>query len=370
MKFCLDARTATEYFPGIGRYVSNLARTLAAGLRADEQLIVLSGPSASGQWALSLPPAGRAALFECAVSPFGLRQQLSVPSLLRAQAVDVYHSPYYLMPYRPGKPTVVTIYDLIPQLFPQYVSARARLLFRFAMGLALQAADHVLTISEASRQDLLAAYRLDPARVTALPLAPEPVFCPQPGVEIARVRKKFGLPERFVLYLGINKPHKNLVRLVEAWAQVETDAQLVIAGAWDARYPQAMARAAALGLGERVRFLGPVLPADQPGLYAAATVFVFPSLYEGFGLPVIEAMACGTPVACSRAPGLQEAAGEAARMFDPARGMDIARVLSTLLSDEGARAALAEAGLQQAGKFAWEQTARATLEVYRKMGHE
>ena len=363
MRFCLDARTATDHFPGIGRYVNNLERAMVAQLMGDEQLIVIRDPARSNRWESPGPQPGRVTTLEAAISPFGFRQQIAIPNLLRANAVDLYHSPYYLMPYRPGKPTVVTIYDLIPQHFPQVVSVRARLLFQWTTRLALRAADQIITISEATRRDLLAAYPLPPTRVTAIPLAPDPIFRPQPSGETWRVREKYGLPERFVLYLGINKPHKNLVRLVEAWKQVQTDAVLVIAGAWDARYPQVKAHAAALG--KQVRFLGPIPQADQPGLYAAATIFAFPSLYEGFGLPVIEAMACGTAVACSNRSSLPEVAGSAAVLFDPREVNEMVEAISYLLMDESLRANLREQGLTQAAKFTWKQTARQTLDLYR-----
>ena len=374
MKFCLDARTATDHFPGIGRYVSNLARAMVNQLVGEEQLIVFRDPSRLSQWELPAARPGQVTVIEAPVSPFGFGQQFAIPRMLRASGAGVYHSPYYLMPYFPGTPTVVTLYDLIPQLFPQVVSARARLLFQVTTRLALRAADQVITISEASRRDLLAAYRLNPAggTVTAIPLAPDPIMRPQSAEELRRVREKFGLPERFVLYLGINKPHKNLVRLVEAWKMVETDAPLVIAGAWDERYPQVKERVAALRLGERastkrVRFLGPVSNADQPGLYAAATVFVFPSLYEGFGLPVIEAMACGTAVACANTSSLPEAAGEAAILFDPNQPDEMAGSIQRLLRDENLRDSLREKGLVQAGKFSWERAAVDTMSVYRTL---
>lgn len=364
MRYCLDARTATDHFPGIGRYVSNLARAMVEQLRGGEQLLVIRTP-AQTRWELPPPRPGKVFWLDSSVSPFGVSQQVAIPRLLRMNGVRVYHSPYYLMPYFPGVPTVVTLYDLIPQLFPQVVSARARALFRITTQLALGAAKQVVTISEASRRDLLAAYGLDSARVTAIPLAPDPVMRPQTGAEIARVREKFGLPERFGLYLGINKPHKNLGRLLEAWERVQTDAPLVIAGAWDARYPEAKAKAA--GLDARVKFLGPISNEDQPGLYAAATVFVFPSLYEGFGLPVIEAMACGTAVVCANTSSLPEAAGAAAVLFNPLRVDEMTGALAQVLNDEGLRAHLQEKGLAQAQRFTWTRVAEETLSVYRAL---
>jgi glycosyltransferase involved in cell wall biosynthesis len=366
VNFCLDARAATDHFPGVGRYVSSLAQALAGQLEAGETLTLLQDPTAATSWRLPEPCPGRVRISDMPASLFGLTQQLSVRRLLRRLDVDSYHSPYYLMPYRAGPPTVVTLYDLIAELFPEYVSRRARLLFRATTRLALSAAREVITISEASRRDLLARYRLPSERVTVIPLAPAEQFAPQEDRAIRRVRDRYDLRD-YVLYVGINKPHKNLVRLVEAWQRVETDAQLVIAGAWDPRYPEPKRRASSLGIDDRVTFLGPVDDDDLPALYAGARLFVFPSLYEGFGLPVIEAMACGTPVACANTSSLPEVAGDAAALFDPHDAAGIAAVVGELLANEALRLKHRSLGLTRAAGFSWSRAAAATLGVYRRV---
>ncbi|MDT8307317.1 MAG: glycosyltransferase family 1 protein [Anaerolineae bacterium] len=364
--YALDARTATDHFPGIGRYVRNLARALAPQLAADERLLLLVDPRQEAE--LELPPGeGQIRHVPLPVSPFSLRQQWAVRRLLRAERVSVYHSTYYLMPYWPGVPTVLTVYDLIPQRFPRTVSLQARLLAGVATRLALRAADRVVTISEASRADLAQTYPRVAGRVTAIPLAPDPAFAPQPPAVESELRQRYALPPRFTLYLGSNKPHKNLLRLVEAWATLPAEEVLVIAGAWDRRYPAVRHYVASHGLGERVRFLGPVTEADLAALYSAATLFVFPSLYEGFGLPVIEAMASGTPVACSDRSSLPEAAGDAALFFDPEDAGAIAATLRRLLADQTLRAGLRQRGLEQADRFSWTRTAAATLALYRDL---
>jgi alpha-1,3-rhamnosyl/mannosyltransferase len=202
-------------------------------------------------------------------------------------------------------------------------------------------------------------------RVTAIPLAADPAFHPQPPAAIAALRQRHGLPARFTLYLGSNKPHKNLERLLAAWTALPESELLVVAGVWDERYPRPRQLVAEHGLEHAVRFLGRVAEAELPALYSAATLFVFPSLYEGFGLPVVEALACGTPVACSDRSSLPEAAGEAARYFDPEDAGAIALAVSRLLADERQRAALAAQAVEQAARFSGEKTAAATLDVYR-----
>lgn len=387
--FVLDARTATPHFPGIGRYVTNLARALIPLLTPEERLTVLYDPAHPP----ALPLTDQVQLAPVPVTPFTLAQQGALPRLLRSLRADLYHSAYYLMPYRPGVPTVLTVYDLIPLLFPAHSTFRARLLFRWTTWLALRAARRVITISEATRRDLLARFRLPAERVTAIPLAADPALAPQPLAAIADLRARYALPEQFLLYLGSNKPHKNLVRLVEAlakakgeWRIANSEGQmakgegrgergegrkkgedgmtLVVAGAWDPRYPEARQRAEALGLGETVRWLGPVPEGDLPALYSAATAFVFPSLYEGFGLPVLEAMACGTPVVCANTSSLPEVAGEAAVYFDPTNVNQVAEVLGRVWGDADLRAALRERGLLRAQAFAWRRTAEQTRQVY------
>ncbi|HEX6387741.1 MAG TPA: glycosyltransferase family 1 protein [Anaerolineae bacterium] len=368
--YVLDARSATNHFPGIGRYVSNLAQAMGAQLGAEERLLLLQDSSRRSRWQLPLATE-QVQRLEMAVSPFALRQQWQIPRCLRGQQARLYHSPYYLMPYWTRLPTVLTLYDQIPRRFPHMVSARARLLFQLTTWLALRRADHVITISEATRRDLLAAYRLSPERITAVPLAPDSHFRPQLPAAMARIRRQYHLPDRYLLYVGINKPHKNLVRLLEAWKLVTEDMAdpptLLIAGAWDSRYPEPMTRAAELQLAESIRFLGPIPEKDLPALYTGAAVFVFPSLYEGFGLPVIEAMACGTAVACSNTSSLPEVAGDAALYFDPAIPRAIAGAIGRLLADEGLRNELAQRGMAQAAQFSWSKTAEATLRIYRQM---
>ncbi len=369
--YVLDARTATPHFPGIGRYVSNLARAVVPLLNEDERLTVICDPAHP----VALPQSGAARTIPLAVSPFSLGQQWAVPRFLRSfqlPAASLYHSPYIAMPYRPGAPTLLTVYDLIPLRYPEYSTARARLLIGGMARLALRAARHVIAISEFTRQDFVAEFALPAERITVIPLAADPAFCPQPPQALAAVRGRYSLPETFALYLGSNKPHKNLVRLVEAWEIAHSrwqmaDSRLVIAGAWDPRYPEAQRRTEALGLADRVLFLGSVAEADLPTLYSAATAFVFPSLYEGFGLPVLEAMACGTPVICSKASSLPEVTEDAALLVEPTDTDALAADLARVMMDESLRQVLTERGLAQAARFGWERTAAATLDLYRRL---
>ena len=368
MIFCLDARAAQDHFPGVGRYVLNLARAMPAALSASERLVLLRDPTSSAPWNLASLADTRLQLTDAAVSPFSARQQWRVPHVLRQLGAQLYHSPYYLMPLRAGVPSVVTIHDLIPLRFPGYFNLRDRLIYRTAIRLAVRAASAIVAVSETTARDLTQLLHVPSKRIVVIPEAAGAEFAPQPAEIVAATQARLSLPERYVLYLGSNKPHKNLPRLIEAWSRLQPHPlPLVIAGVWDERYPQARVRADALDLGERVRFVGAIAAADLPALYSGAVLFVFPSEYEGFGLPVIEAMACGAPVACAKTGSLAEVVGGAARGFDPHEVDAIAAAMRALLHDAELRADLSARGLRRARQFSWQDAAGKTLEVYRSL---
>jgi alpha-1,3-rhamnosyl/mannosyltransferase len=364
MPVVLDARTATDHFPGIGRYVVNLAYALAR-LAPDLGLSLLFDPTATAT-RLALPNLPKTA---SPVSPFSLRQQWRVPSQLRQLEATLYHSPYYLMPYWPGVATVLTCYDLIPLRYPEYCGAAQRLIFRLAHRLAINTARMVLAISEVTKADLVHFFQIDPTKIVVTPLAADPHFQPQPLERLAALRQKYDLPETYMLYFGSNKPHKNLVRLVEASGKfamrnAQSRIALVVAGHWDNRYPQAKQIVEERGWQEQIRFIGQVTEADLPALYGGATLFVFPSLYEGFGLPVLEAMACGTPVVCANTSSLPEVAGDAALLFNPVDVDSLTQTLTAALNDANLRADLQRRSLARAAQFMWERSAAQTLGVY------
>jgi glycosyltransferase involved in cell wall biosynthesis len=365
MRVVLDARTASDHFPGIGRYVVSLARALK-GIAPDLDLVLLRDPTATGQ-RLALPEVPTMA---CAASPFSIRQQWVVPGLLRSVGATVYHSPYYLMPYRPGVPAVLTAHDLIPLVYPRYYSPAQQLVFRCAHWLAVRSARRTVAVSSATRTDLVDRLGARADRVVVIPEAASSRFALQPSAAIEAARDKYGLPDRYALYVGSNKPHKNLERLVRSWQYICANGQsggarLVIAGHWDPHFPQARELAERLNLGEQIRFAGPIPEVDLPALYAGARLFVFPSLYEGFGLPVLEAMACGAPVVCSSASSLPEVVDGAAMTVDPLDEPGLAAAMARALGDDNLREEMRARGLAQAARFSWDRSARETLAVYR-----
>lgn len=265
-------------------------------------------------------------------------------------------------------PTVVTIHDVGYRVFPAAHTARRRLELELTTYWSVRAARHVLTISQATKRDLVAWYGVDPQRITVTHLGVSAGFAPPADPQaIAEVRMRYGIHRRpYVLYIGTVQPRKNLVRVIDALARTLTagyDLDLVIAGKQGWLSEPIVRRAAELGITHHVHFTGYVADTDLPALLAGAQAFVFPSLYEGFGMPVLEAMACGTPVITSTMSSLPEVAGDAALLVDPLDTDAIARAIMRLFDDENLRTDLRWRGLARVRQFTWEECARRTLEV-------
>jgi alpha-1,3-rhamnosyl/mannosyltransferase len=367
LKVVLDGRCIQDHFPGIARYSYNLARALATV--ADEPVDVLVDPTAVNRHydlaELARAPGLRLRPIVAPVfSPAGiLRTSLAV----RWSRAEMYHSPYYLRPPIVPSRSVVTVFDLISETFPPARTGLAPRLRRrahhAAVSLAIRCSSHTLVPSQYTLRELRRLYPGPAGGVSIIPLGVEKRFAPAPASATAALRDRYGLPARFILAVAINKPHKNLARLVEALRSVP-EVALVLAGPVDRRYPDGAALAARSGLADRVIQLGPVPDADLPVLYSAATAFAFTSLAEGFGLPPLEAMACGTAVVCSRASSLPEVAGDAALLVDPGDASAIAAALNRVLEDAILRERLVEAGRERAAELTWERTAWLTWAAY------
>jgi glycosyltransferase involved in cell wall biosynthesis len=370
VRVVLDGRSIQDHFPGIARYTYNLARELGrqAGTTGLDVLVDPTVPNR--HYDLDRLARVSGVRLRPIVAPiFSLDGQARATLAVRSLRADVYHSPYYVRPWLLSAPSVVTIHDLISETCPEAATGLGgqlrRLLHHGAVGLALRGSQRTIVPSSATRSDVLSLYRVKPDSVTVIPEGVESRFGAVDPTAVAAARTRYQLPERFVLSVGINKPHKNLARLIEAFRQVSSEVALVLAGPIDPRYPTGAALAHRFGLADRVRSLGRVADADLPGLYAAANVFAFPSLAEGFGLPPLEAMACGTPVVCSRTTSLPEVVGDAAVLCDPLDVGALARALNQVLADQVLRQRLAEAGRRRAGQLTWERAGAATWDLYR-----
>ncbi|MBK7201260.1 glycosyltransferase family 1 protein [Candidatus Amarolinea dominans] len=351
----LDLRTVQDHFPGIGRCTFHLAQALAETAPA-WRFVMLTQPGAINTRfdVTGLARRPNVTLHAVSQAIFSPQEQITLPRDLPPG--DLVHFPYYIFPYLSRRRAIVTIYDIISHLYPAYLpSALHRVVFEITTRLALARAAHILTLSTSAAADLQRVYGVDPGRITVTPAAADGRFRPASADAIHALRRRLGLPPRYVLFLGANKPHKNLLRLVEAWAKLKAQeatpsaaagVSLVLAGREDPRYVGIRAAIAQAGLQNDILVLGAVSEADLPVLYSGAEVFILPSLYEGYGLPVIEAMACGVAVACSNTSSLPEVVGgDAGVLFDPADSDEMAAVLRRLLTDGALRTTLQQTGL-------------------------
>jgi glycosyltransferase involved in cell wall biosynthesis len=362
MRIAIDARLWGEPRSGIGRYT-----------RALIEAMVREAPEARLVLYLDREAADLPAVAEVRVLPWPQRlvwTLWALPRDLRQRPVDLFHGVTgFELPPGSRCARVTTVHDLIPFRFPALVPWRHRVAVRLLLGGALRHAARVIAVSEATRSEILERYRLSPERVVVVPEAADPRFTPASAADRARVRARYGLAGPYVLFVGLIEPKKNLGTLLRAVARLARagrfrPATLAIVGArgWGTEDPAATA--ARLGLGDLVRCLGPVPDGDLPALYGEALAFVFPSLWEGFGLPVLEAMAAGAPVLASQRGALPEVAADAALLVEPEVGA-LADALDRLLGDAALRERLREAGLRRARVYSWERAARETTAVYR-----
>jgi glycosyltransferase involved in cell wall biosynthesis len=361
MRIGIDARLWGEPRSGIGRYTRSLVEALVKLAPEERWVLYLDRP------ARDLPADVEA---RCLPWPQRLLWTLwAAPRDLARQPVDLFHGVTgFELPGARGAPLVTTVHDLVPFRFPRLVPWRHRWAVRALLGSALRRARRVITVSSATRDEVLARYRLAPERVHVVPEAAAPHFAPPPDAEVRRVGERYGLGAPYVLFVGLLEPKKNVPALLGAVARLRArggwgPATLVLVGApgWGSEVAAEVAR---LDLEGVVKRLGAVPDADLPALYAGAHAFAFPSLWEGFGLPVLEAMASGAPVVASRRGALPEVTGGAALLVEPAPE-PLAEALGQLLADAALRARLREAGLARARGFSWERTAAETLAVYR-----
>ncbi len=301
-------------------------------------------------------------------------EQILFPRAARALRADVVHVPYFGSPLSPRLPTVVTVHDLIPLLLPAYRGGPLVRLYTSLAAASAANASLILADSEASRRDILTHLRLPADRVRTVYLAPAPHYRPaETWAQIEAVTRKYNLPETFALYIGGYDVRKNVRNLLYAWTFVAAglgdELKLVLAGelppADTPFFPNPLKLARELGIEQHIVTPGWIDEADKPALYSAARLFVYPSRYEGFGLPVLEAMACGTPVVTTNAASLPELTGADAFQIDPDDTRHMAGPIIALTIQEDTHNDMAERAYRQAQKFSWQKTAYQTLQAYR-----
>jgi glycosyltransferase involved in cell wall biosynthesis len=369
MRICIDTSPAVHGRAGLGRYAHELTSALLAADKDNDYVAFYHRP----EDAHIDPPLDRLSHLTSNLDtkPWRLTallaQSLRIPQDRMLPGIDLFHATDHLLPRLSRIKTVFTLHDLIFRLYPETHKPLNRWFLTLAMPQFLQAADAVIAVSENTKRDAVRFYALDEAKIQVVYEGVNPRFRPAPPEEVARARSTLGLPERFILSLGVIEPRKNLTALLEAYKRLldqGSPLRLVIAGKKGWLYRGFFERLHELGLQDQVVFPGFVPEADLPALFSAADLFLFPSLYEGFGLPVLEAMACGTPVVCSNTSSLPEIVGDAAITLNPEDTGAWVMALDSVLESEDLRAELRARGLEQAAKFTWQKTARETLDVY------
>ena len=364
MRIAIDARKLHDF--GIGTYIRNVLIGLAR-IDQETEYIVLCRPRDAD--AVNDLGANFRAVPETA-QPYSLGEQVWIPLSLVRERAHLLHEPHYVLPPAVRCRTVVTIHDCIHLMFPQYLPGKlAHVYARVSMWSAVHKADRILTVSEASKKDILRFFTVDPDKVSVIYNAIDERFLAPPDEErMDQVRQRYQLDHPFLLYVGNIKPHKNIERLIDAFGRARAsgldDLRLIIIGDEISKYPPLRQAVHRHRLDKHVRFLG-FQPYDTlAAFYRLARAFVFPSLYEGFGLPPLEAMACGTPVVTSNVSSLPEIAGGAAILVDPYDPQSIAEGIKRAVCDETTRAELIARGLARARDFSWAQSVSAIHRIY------
>jgi glycosyltransferase involved in cell wall biosynthesis len=370
MRIAIDGRKLRDY--GIGTYVRNLLRQLAQQDTSNDYVVFCRAIDCDSIEELG---PGFRAVIETA-GAYSIAEQFALPMALRREGAELFHAPHYVLPPMTPCRSVVTIHDCIHLRFPQYLPSKLGYAYaRGQMWAATHQAARVITVSEASKRDILRYFRVPESRIDVIYNAIDDRFWQEPtAVEIGSVRERYRLTDPFVLYAGNIKPHKNLERLIEAFHLMRHDnpdlanVQLLIIGDEISKYATLRRAVHRHKLHKHVRFFGFVSDQTLAALYRLADVFVFPSLYEGFGLPPLEAMASGTPVVVSNVSSLPEVVGDAAVLVDPHDVGSIVDGLRLVLTDPVRAEEMRRKGLERAREFSWERSVARTLEVYKRVG--
>jgi glycosyltransferase involved in cell wall biosynthesis len=372
LRIGFDGRYITDRYHGIGRVASSLLRAML-DVDGDHRIVLFLGSRDPDS---RFDIRGLASDPRVEIVPLGLPLLVPLehalwPRLIRRHRLDVMHSPYVIGPLLSSVPVVVTVYDLIFELHPEYTPRRAlRLAYRTMASASLRRASAVIAVSEATRHDLEEWYPATRGRTHVVSAGVSAAFSRVADpTRLADVRERYGLPPNFVLAVGAGRPHKNFGVLVEAAQELARDGlDVVLASAPDRRFGDAVGDLIdRRGVEKHVTRIQDVREEDMAALYTLADVFVFPSFIEGFGLPMLEAMAAGTPVVAADIPVVREVGGDAILLFDPIDPAALSAQVRRVDHDPQVRSRLISTGYERTEHFSWDRAARATLNLYRSL---
>ena len=349
---------------GISSYTLNLLRHLPGTATEMEYTVFLSERHYRGAPGLRL----QASRLPTNRPPVRiLWEQALLPWVARREGLDLLHNMAFVGPLASTCPFVVTVHDLSFLFYPHSFRSLRRSYLRVFARMSVRRARRVIAVSESTKHDLVEIYGISPAKIDVVHNGVDASFQPLPADQVAAFRQQRGLPDRFVLFVGTLEPRKNIVGLIEAYAKLPKERPpLVLVGGKGWFYDEIFGRVEALELTDEVHFAGFVPTEDLPLWYNAADLFVYPSVYEGFGLPPLEAMACGTAVITSTASSLPEVVGKAGQLVDPTDTDALATAMEQVLGNRDLQQEMQAAGLVQAGDFSWEKAARQTVDSYRR----
>jgi glycosyltransferase involved in cell wall biosynthesis len=373
MNIGIDYTAAVHQSAGIGRYTRELVQALAAITNSDLSYRLFV--AAAGRNFDLPPPADNfgwrpTAISERWLARLWFRLRLPLPIQYWTGPLDLYHATdFVLPPVKKGTRTIVTIHDLSFVRLPEMTMPGMSRHLNKWVSHSVRRADHVIAVSEATRQDLMALYQTPPDKISVIYHGVGPEFkAVRDTAQLMAVRQRYNLGEHpFILSIGTLQPRKNYRRLIQAFAQIDPPIKLVIAGGKGWQCDEIFAEVEQQKLQDRVIFPGFIAEADLPALYNAATLFIYPSLCEGFGLPALEAMACGAPVIASNQSSLPEVVGEAGLLVDPQDVDAMAKAMAHLLKNGDLRQKLSAAGLKQAAKFTWPEMGQKLLALYKRV---
>lgn len=365
-----DATAAARQTAGIGRYTRQLLGALAARDDLRFRLFYCARHSSSTRLP-PLPPSARVRalpLSDRVTNAIWHRARLPIPVELLLGRFDLFHSPDFTLPPTLSAPAVVTVHDLAFLAAPECAYPTLRGYLERTVPRSVRNANHIIAVSNSTRRDVINRFGIAPEKVTTVYEAAGPEFYPETVQKTRRSLREAGINRPYILAVGTLEPRKNYVRLLDAYARVlERGAHqdLIVAGGRGWMFQPILDRINALDLVDRVRIVQPD-DAQLRALYSGADAFVYPSLYEGFGIPVLEALACGAPVACSRTSSLPEVLGDAGLGFDPRSIEEISDAILRLLGETELRGRLRELGPRRASSFSWDRAADETAAVYRE----
>jgi glycosyltransferase involved in cell wall biosynthesis len=374
MHIAIDGKRFFLNTSGLGRYSRSLVNSL---LSLDDEAFLLTLFRPKGRVFFEAPTHRRLRIVTADyVLPGDAGNALwrftKFPRLINKKKYSVFHGPSHILPGRLDCPAVVTMLDLIFLRFPQYFPVFDRQYYKIMFKKSARQADHIISISQATQFDLVSYFGIDADKISVVYPAFDDMLTPVGSRHLSKIRLTYALPKIYVLYVGTIEPRKNILRLAQAFdslmvsGKIDQETALVIAGRKGWFYKEIFAGISKLKSRRKIRFLGPVYGPSLAGLYQMATAMAYPSLFEGFGYPVLEAMRLGTPVLTSNVSSLPEAGGPAAVLIEPEQVDDIAFGLAKILNDETVRAGMIRKGLEHASQFTAERMARQTLSIYKR----